>query len=102
MENQNEQKEMKQVAPRGAKYVLEIDEYKAYLKPINRAVLETALGMIMPVHGSPKLITAGEMILNSCWIDGDEIIKTDDELLIEACLQCVGLIERKSAQIKKL
>lgn len=102
MENQNEQKEMKQVAPKGAKYVLEIGEFKCYLKGLNRAVLETALGLIMPVSGSPKLITAGEMILNSCWIDGDDEIKNDDELLVEACLQCVGLIERKSAIIKKL
>ncbi len=99
---QMEQKETKQPTPKGAKYVLEIEGFKAYLKGINRAVLETALGLIMPVHGQPKLITAGEMILNACWIDGDDEIKKDDELMVEACLQCVSLIERKSAIIKKL
>lgn len=89
-------------APKGAKFELEIEGYKAYLKPINRVVMETALGLIMPISGTPKLITAGELILNACWIEGDEEIKKDEDLFCEACLQAVSLIERKNATLKKL
>lgn len=88
--------------PKGAKYELNVEGKTVYLKAISRPVLETALGMIMPVVGSPRLITAGETILNACWLDGDEEIRKDDELLAEACLQCVSLIERKNATLKKL
>ena len=89
-------------APKGAKFVLEIEGKTAYLKPISRATMEVAMGLIMPTHGNPKLITAGEVILNSCWISGDEEIRKDEDLLIEACLQAVALIERKESSLKKL
>lgn len=89
-------------APKGAKFELNIEGRIAYLKPINRVVMETALGLIMPISGSPKLITAGELILNACWIEGDEEIKKDEDLFCEACLQAVSLIERKNATLKKL
>ena len=72
-------------APKGAKFELTIEgpegqEYKAYLKPINRVIMETALGLIMPISGTPKLITAGELILNACWIEGAVEIKNDEDL----------------------
>jgi hypothetical protein len=90
------------VVPVGAKFELNIEGKKAYLKAVPRHVLETAMGLIMPTHGAPKLITAGEVILNACWISGDEEIRTDNDLLVEACLQSVSLIERKEASLKKL
>lgn len=94
-------------APKGAKFELTIEglegqEFKAYLKPINRVIMETALGLIMPISGTPKLITAGELILNACWLEGDDEIKKDEDLFCEACLQAVSLIERKNATLKKL
>lgn len=90
------------VVPVGAKFELEIEGRKAYLKSVPRAVLETAMGLIMPTHGAPKLITAGEVILNACWISGDEEIRKDNDLLVEACLQSVAIIERKESSLKKL
>ena len=81
--------------PAGAKYCLEIEDKKCYLKGMSRPILETALGLIMPTNGTPKLITAGEMILNRVE-GGDEEIRKDDELLSEASLKCVELIERKT------
>lgn len=88
--------------PNGAKYVLEIEGKKCYLKAITRPVMEQALGLIMPLTGSPKMITAGELILNACWIDGDAEIKSDPELYVDACLNAVQLIERKQSFLKKL
>ena len=72
------------------------------MKPISRVVMEQALGLIMPITGSPRLITAGEMILNSCWIDGDAEIRENEDLYCEACLNAVSLIERKTSSLKKL
>ena len=88
--------------PKGAKYMLSIDDKVVYLKGLSRVVLEKALGLMVPLNGEPKLVTAGEVILNACWIEGDEEIRKDEELLVEACLQCCELIERKNASIKKL
>ena len=96
----NEKKE--NVVPAGAKFELNVEGKIAYLKPVPRHVLETAMGLIMPTHGAPKLITAGEVILNACWVSGDEEIKKNEDLLVEACLQAVSLIERKEASLKKL
>ena len=100
--SEKQNKEIKEMIPAGAKYCLEIEDKKCYLKGMSRPILETALGLIMPTNGTPKLITAGEMILNACWLGGDEEIRKDDELLSEASLKCVELIERKNAVLKKL
>jgi len=97
---ETEKKEMP--IPTGAKYVLEIEGYKCYLKSITRPVMEQALGFVMPLTGSPKLITAGEMILNACWLDGDPEIRSNEDLYCEACLNAVQLIERKNSTLKKL
>lgn len=94
--------EKENIVPVGAKFELEIEGKKAYLKSISRPVMEQALGLIMPTSGAPRLITAGELILNSCWVGGDEDIKKDESLMIEACLKAVELIERKESSLKKL
>lgn len=88
--------------PAGAKFKLEIEGKVCYLKGINRPVMEQALGLIMPTSGAPRLVTAGEMILNACWVGGDEEIRKDEDLFIEACLKAVELIERKESSLKKL
>jgi len=90
------------IIPQGAKFELEIEGLKCYLKGISRPVMEQALGLIMPTSGAPRLITAGELILNSCWVGGDEEIRKNDDLLMEACLKAVELIERKESSLKKL
>ena len=95
-------KEVEEKHPAEAKYLLSVDGKKCYLKAITRVVTEKALGLMMPIGGEPRLITAGEVILNSCWLEGDEEIRKNEELLVEACLQCVELIERKKGTIKKL
>jgi len=71
-------------------------------KEIPRDVLEDALGLIKPNAGNPYPLTAGKMILEACWIEGAEEIKTDDELLVPACLAAYYRIERKEASLKKL
>lgn len=71
-------------------------------KEIARDTLEDALGLIRPNAGNPMPLTAGKMILTSCWIEGDEEIKTNDELLVPVCLAAYYRIEQKEASLKKL
>lgn len=43
-----------------------------------------------------------EALLNQLWLDGDEEIKTDDDLFLAACSQLEDLLRVKEAEIKKL
>ena len=43
-----------------------------------------------------------EALLNQLWLDGDEEIKTDDDLFLAACSQLENLLRVKEAEIKKL
>lgn len=97
-----EQTENKPQHPKGAVYKLQVGDYSCYLKEISRPVMEIALGMIMPINGAPRLITAGEIILNSCWIEGDQEIRTVEKWLIEASLKCCEMIERQNSELAKL
>ncbi len=69
---------------------------------INREILEECLSLIMPNVGNPSPLTAGKKLLLSNWIEGDEEIKTNDELLIPACLACYYLVNLKGSKLKKV
>jgi hypothetical protein len=69
---------------------------------VARETLENCLGLIMPNIGNPKPLTAGRALLLENWIEGDEEIKTNDELLIVACLACFFILKHKQGSIKKV
>jgi hypothetical protein len=71
-------------------------------KDIDRNVLEDALGLIRPNAGNPLPLTAGKMILENCWIEGDQEIKENPELLVPACLASYYRIEAKETSLKKI
>ncbi len=72
-----------------------------YLKKVNRGTLEIALGFLMKINSNPEPIKAGEIIINTCWVCGDEEIRSNDDYFMGACLQASGLIEQKSSFLKK-
>lgn len=76
-------------------------EYVCYLKKPNRGMMEQALGL-MGKHGSPEMIRAGEVVLLGCWVDGDDIIKKDEDLLVSASLQAIGMVETLETSLKKV
>ena len=43
-----------------------------------------------------------EILLNECWIDGDQAIKTDEEAKYTTMLYCDKLFQIKEATLKKL
>ena len=83
-------------------YVIEVEGKFAYLRRIDRGTLEVALGKLQKMGGDAEYVLAGEIILTSCWVAGDDIIKEDPDLLVAAALQCNALIETKSATLKKI
>ena len=91
--------------PLGAKHLIEIEveehgTAKAYLKPIPRHTLEAALGHLM-AH-PPRMLTAGELIYNSCVLQADAIIKEREDVANDFYFSCIELIEKRTATIKKL
>lgn len=78
-------------------------DYKCTIaEKVKRETLEACLGLIMPNVGNPKPLTAGRALLSENWIEGDEEIKTNDELLIVACLACFFILKHKQGSIKKV
>ena len=68
---------------------------KAYLKTPNRKVISMATAV-----GGKDPIRFGELILENCWLGGDERIKTDDDLFLSANAVLGNLIKIKTASIK--
>ena len=85
-----------------AAFELEIEGYKCTLRKIDRATLKVVYAKMLKANGEMNLLDSGEIILNTCWLDGDKEIKDNDDLWVAACLKCVELIEQKEATIKKL
>jgi hypothetical protein len=69
---------------------------------IPRDTLEDALGLLTPNAGNSMPLTAGKLILNACWLEGDEEIKTNHELLIPVCLAVYYRINKAESSLKKL
>jgi len=81
----------------GDVFQVEVDGRVAYLKKPDRKTLSAA-----SVLGSKDPLKYNEIMLNNCWLAGDEDIKTDDALFLGASSVLAELIEIKEAEIKKL
>ena len=69
----------------------------AYLKRPSRQALSAAA-----VVGKNDPMKYNEILLNNCWLDGDEEIKTDDSLFLGVSAKLGELVEVKEAELKKL
>ena len=78
-------------------FSVEIDGKTAYLKKPDRRTLSAAA-----VIGKTDPMKYNEVLLNNCWLGGDEEIKTDDELFLGVSAKLGDLIEIKEAELKKL
>lgn len=81
----------------GDVYQVEVDGHIAYLKKPSRKALGAAA-----VIGKSDPMKYNEVLLNNCWIEGDEAIKTDDALFLGVSAQLAEIIEIKEATLKKL
>ncbi|MEE3483267.1 MAG: hypothetical protein VZQ98_02955 [Bacteroidales bacterium] len=81
----------------GDVYEITVDGRRCYLRKPNRRELSYA-----SVAGKSDPMRFNEIILNQCWLEGDEEIKTDDSLFLGVSAQIATLVEVKEAEIKKL
>lgn len=69
-----------------------------YLKGADRETASLAYTHI----ANKRMIDAGAVFLNNCWLGGDERIKAEDRMYIAACQQayeCLDLAEASSEKI---
>ena len=81
----------------GEIYAIKVDGKTAYLKKPDRKTLSFA-----SVAGQKDPMKFNEIILENCFIGGDEEIKKDDSLFLAASAKIVELIEVKEAELVKL
>lgn len=81
----------------GDVYVLNIEGKKAYLRTPDRQTLSYASTL-----ATKDPLKFNEVVLNNCWLGGDEEIKTDDALFLSASSKLGELIQIKEATLEKL
>jgi hypothetical protein len=78
-------------------FKITVDGRTCYLKKPSRKALGYA-----SVAGKENPLKFNEVILNNCWLGGDEEIKTDDSLFMSVSAKLTALIEIKDAELEKL
>ena len=71
---------------------------KGYIKEPNRHVIS----MAMSLYSSKKMLEAGETILDSCWLGGDERLRTEEKPRIAAAMQAQNAVEMLESSMVKL
>lgn len=68
-----------------------------YLKKPDRTTMKAVASV-----GTGDPIRANEILLENCWLGGDESIKSNDDKFFGVSSQLANLIEIKQAELKKL
>lgn len=84
-------------AKHGDVFALSVDGKTAYVHRPSRKTLSYASSV-----ATKDPLKFNEILLNGCWLGGDEEIKTDDALFLSASAKLAELIEVKEAELKKL
>lgn len=82
----------------GSVFLIEVEDKAAYIKVPGRKELSAATQMSN--GGDP--FEFNKVILDTCWLDGDEAIKTEDRLFLGVCAELDQIIEKAEARVKKL
>ncbi len=80
----------------GEVFEVAVDGKKGYLKKPDRKTLSYAM-----TNAQTNPLGFAEVVLENCWLGGDEDIKTNDGLFFAAAGQIDKLIEIKEAELKK-
>ena len=78
-------------------FKITVEDKVAYLKKPDRKVLAAATAA-----STTNPMKFNEVVLNNCWIGGDEDIKTEDSYFLGASAKLNELIEIKNAELEKL
>lgn len=78
-------------------FEIKVDDKTCYLKKPDRKTLAFAL-----TKANTAPLEFGEILINNCWLAGDEEIKTNDDLFLAVTTKLDALVQFKQAEIKKL
>jgi len=78
-------------------FVISVADKKAYLRTPDRKTLSYASTL-----ATKDPLKFNEVILDNCWLGGDEEIKTNDELFLAVSSKLPDLIQIKEATLEKL
>jgi len=84
-------------AKHGDVFCIKVEDKVCYLKKPSRKALGYA-----SVAGKDNPLKFNEVLLNDCWLGGDEEIKTNDDLFLSVSPKLTELIEVKEAELEKL
>lgn len=81
----------------GDVFKITVEDSVCYLRKPDRQTIKAVatLSQNDPIRSS-------EIMLENCWIVGDEAIKTDDAKFLAVAGQMAALVEVKTAELKKL
>ncbi|MDR3046128.1 MAG: hypothetical protein LBU51_00755 [Bacteroidales bacterium] len=74
-----------------------VEDSVCYLKKPDRLTMKLIASIVV---NDP--IRSNEVLLENCWLGGDEDIKTEDDKFFGVSQQLVDLIQIKQAELKKL
>lgn len=88
----------------GEVHVIEVKQDKgdpvvAYLKPVKERNIYASVFSFMQ---SGKMLEAGEVILANCFLGGDELIKTDEQIAVSAAMAAYNVFKLPEVTVKKL
>ena len=78
-------------------FVISVEDKKVYLSTHDRKTLSYASTL-----ATKDPLKFNEVILDNCWLGGDEEIKTNDELFLAVSSKLPDLIQIKEATLEKL
>lgn len=81
----------------GKVYQITVEDKTCYLRKPDRNTLAYAISA-----SQQNPLEFGEVILNNCWLAGDEEIRTEDAYFLAAMGKLEGLFEIKQAELKNL
>ena len=78
-------------------FVISVEDKKVYVRTPDRKTLSYASTL-----ATKDPLRFNEVILENCWLGGDEEIKTDDSLFLAVSSKLPDLIQIKEATLEKL
>ncbi len=81
----------------GDVFKVSVDDKSAYLRSPDRKTLSYASSV-----GSKDPLKFNEIILNGCWLAGDEELKTNDSYFLAVSGKLSEIIQVKEAKLEKL
>ena len=82
-------------------YTIKIGKYSCILREPTFDEYALATTAMITSTGQVNMAAAGKIIIQTCWIEGDEQIKKDDKLLFAASMKAASIINVQEAELKK-